>query len=227
MVSDTRSTAGRVIRWAFRYDLLVWVASLGKERAFREEQVDLARLEAGELVLDIGCGTGTLAVVAKHRVGPTGAVHGIDASPEMIGRARKKAQRSGFDVVFETAIAEALPFQDATFDAVLCTLVLHHLPKEALRHCILEMRRVLKPGGRLLALDIGGPQDKRRTLHARDAGAHHVGHDHFDLSTMPPLLSECGLDEIEKGTVGFRLVRIGRLYYVLAAARADLLPLSS
>ncbi|HLB19074.1 MAG TPA: class I SAM-dependent methyltransferase, partial [Gaiellaceae bacterium] len=138
MVSDTRSTAGRVIRWAFRYDLLVWVASLGKERAFREEQVDLARLEAGELVLDIGCGTGTLAVVAKHRVGPTGAVHGIDASPEMIGRARKKAQRSGFDVVFETAIAEALPFQDATFDAVLCTLVLHHLPKEALRHCILE-----------------------------------------------------------------------------------------
>jgi ubiquinone/menaquinone biosynthesis C-methylase UbiE len=210
---------GRVIHWAFRYDLLVWVVSLGKEQAFREEQVDLARLAAGECVLDIGCGTGTLALAAKRRVGPTGAVHGIDAAPEMIGRARKKAQKVGVEVVFETAVAEALPFPDATFDAVLSTLVLHHLPKEALRQCIFEMRRVLKTGGRLLALDIGGgPKDKRRTLHARNAGAHYARHANFDLSTMVPLLSEFGLNEIESGAVAFSLVRIERLHYVLAAA---------
>jgi ubiquinone/menaquinone biosynthesis C-methylase UbiE len=157
----TPSTAGRVIHWAFRYDLLVWVASRGRERAFREEQVGLARLAAGEFVLDIGCGTGAFAVAAKRRVGSTGAVHGIDASPEMIGRAHKKAQKAGVEVVFETAVAEALPFPDATFDAVLSTLVLHHLPKEALWQCIFEMRRVLKPGGRLLVLDIGGPDPAR------------------------------------------------------------------
>jgi ubiquinone/menaquinone biosynthesis C-methylase UbiE len=218
----TPKTAGRVIHWAFGYDLLVWVASRGRERAFREEQVDLARLAAGEFVLDIGCGTGALAVAAKRRVGSTGAVHGIDASPEMIGRAYKKAQKARVEVVFETAVAEALPFPDGTFDAVLSTLVLHHLPKDALWQCIFEMRRVLKPGGRLLVLDIGGPQDKRRTLHARNAGAYFAGHDHFDLSTMVPLLSEFGLNEIESGAVAFSLLRIERLHYVLAAAPTDL-----
>ena len=55
----------------------------------------LARVEPGEAVLDIGCGTGSLAIAAKRRVGPSGLVHGIDASPEMIVRARKKASRAG------------------------------------------------------------------------------------------------------------------------------------
>jgi ubiquinone/menaquinone biosynthesis C-methylase UbiE len=114
--------------------------------------------------------------------------------------------------VFETARAQELPFPDATFDAVLVTLTLHHLPTAALRECVSEIRRVLKPAGRLLAVDIGGPQDGRRTPHA------HHGRVHWDLDALVPLLAHAGLNEVESGAVEFRLARFERLRYVLAAA---------
>ena len=66
------------------------------------------------------------------------------------------------------------------------------------------------------------PPRQSRTLDARGAGAHHAGHDHFDLSTTVPLLSEFGLNEIESGAVAFSLLRIERLNYVIAAAPTDL-----
>jgi ubiquinone/menaquinone biosynthesis C-methylase UbiE len=74
-----------------RYDLMLWVASRGRERVFRERQVDLARIAPGEAVLDVGCGTGSLAIAAARRVGERGAVHGVDPSAELLARARKKA----------------------------------------------------------------------------------------------------------------------------------------
>jgi ubiquinone/menaquinone biosynthesis C-methylase UbiE len=79
----------------------------------------------------------------------------------MIARARKKTLKARVEVVFETAVAESLPFPQATFDAVLSTAMLHHLPdQEARRQCIHEIRRVLRPGGRLLAVDFGGLADE-------------------------------------------------------------------
>src|SRR5262247_2265411 len=98
----------------------------GREAVFREKVVDLARIQPGDRVLDVGCGTGTLAVAAKRRVGPRGMVHGIDPSPEMITRASRKAGKAGVEVVFKEAIVEALPFADEYFDVVLSTLMLHH-----------------------------------------------------------------------------------------------------
>src|SRR4030095_16544466 len=125
----TPRTSGLVLHGPARYyDLLAWLLMRGKEGALRERVVDLARLQSGESILDVGCGTGTLAITAKQRVGPTGAVYGIDASPEMIARARKKAKKASADVVFNYGVAEALPFPDSHFDAVLATLMLHHLP---------------------------------------------------------------------------------------------------
>src|SRR5437016_3532977 len=85
-------TTGSVIHWARRYDALVWLLTFGRERGFRERTLDLAMLRPGDAVLDVGCGTGLLAIVAKRRVGAQGAVHGIDASPEMIARARAKTR---------------------------------------------------------------------------------------------------------------------------------------
>lgn len=205
------ATTGKVIHWAFWYDLLVWAISLGREQAFRQKQVDLAGLEPGGSVLDVGCGTGSLAILAKQRVGPTGTVSGIDASPEMIARARKKARKARAEVRFEAAVVEAMPFPDATFDFVLSTMMLHHLPDDARHQCLREIRRILKPGGRLLVVDFAGPAKEKRSLIPRDHG-----HAHFDLRQVIPELREAGLSEVESGKFGVR-----NLWFVRAAASSS------
>jgi ubiquinone/menaquinone biosynthesis C-methylase UbiE len=169
--------------------------------------IRLARLSAGESVLDVGCGTGTLAIAAKRLAGPGGIVCGIDASPEMIARARKKAMKAGVDVVFEHAVAESLPYADARFDVLLVSMVIHHLPRDARQQAFCEMRRVLKPGGRLLAVDFGGSDRKPRGLMA-----HVHRHIQFDLRAAIPSLREAGLNSLDSGAVGF-----GGLQFVLAA----------
>jgi len=110
------ATKGLVIRRAQArwYDALASVLTLGRDRQLRERLAELARLEPGDEVLDIGCGTGTLAVAAKRVVGTAGRVTGVDASPEMIELATRKASREGADVVFRTGAAERLPFDDTT-----------------------------------------------------------------------------------------------------------------
>src|SRR5215510_13335927 len=99
---ETPSRTGKVLHAAAAYDLLVWLITLGRERTFREKMLRLAHLEPGESVLDVGCGTGSLAIVAKRQVGPTGTVCGVDASPEMIARAEKKSRKRGVGVVFKS-----------------------------------------------------------------------------------------------------------------------------
>src|SRR5579863_8391260 len=81
---QTLGTSGLVLHKAAIYDLTLWLLSLGREGAFRERVLRLARLSPGEQVLDVGCGTGTLAIAAKRHVGATGSVCGVDASSEMI-----------------------------------------------------------------------------------------------------------------------------------------------
>lgn len=206
---DVPSTTGRVLHWAARYDLLVWLLTHGRPRAFRRTLAGLARLARGESVLDIGCGTGSLALEAKRQVGPTGTVVGIDASPEMIARARSKALRAGAEVTFHQAVAEALPFPDAQFDVVLSTLMLHHLPRPVRQRCMQEIRRVLRRDGRVLVVDFAKGQDTGSVL----APFHR--HGHVDPQAIVSLLTDVGLQPIRSGGVG-----ISSLQYVLASPSA-------
>jgi ubiquinone/menaquinone biosynthesis C-methylase UbiE len=193
------STKGRVIHWAGGYDILVRLFFLGRERAFRDRLIGLARLEPGESVLDIGCGTGSLAIAAKHRVGPGGTVCGIDASPEMIDRARQKARKAQVHVRFTEAVVERMPFPDGHFDVVLSTMMLHHLPRAARAQCLREAGRVLKPGGRLLVVDFGGAPEGGERLIER-----FHRHGRVALTEILTLLREAGLHTEESGPVGMR-----------------------
>jgi len=158
------ATGGAVIQWARSYDLLIKLLTLGRERAFRERLLQPARIRPGESVLDIGCGTGSLAIAAKRYTGESGSVHGIDPSERMIDRARRKSSRANLDVAFSVGFAQSLPFPAARFDLVLSTVMLHHLPRVARLDALREARRVLKPDGRLFAVDFAISDHGRKGL---------------------------------------------------------------
>ncbi|HEV2109825.1 MAG TPA: methyltransferase domain-containing protein [Gammaproteobacteria bacterium] len=180
------------------YDLTVWLMTFGREERLREAMLDLLNLRPGSSVLDVGCGTGSLAIAAKRDVGPAGAVFGIDASPEMLARARRKARKAGLEVTFQNAPAQALPFPDTRFDAVLSTIMLHHLPRPSRRQCVHEMKRVLKPGGQVLVVEFAASTGKKSHR------SHFHRHGHMDMKDILTLFKDAGLEVVESGDLGFR-----------------------
>ena len=124
----------------------LWQAQLAVAQA---ALLELATLAPGERVLDVACGTGLVTFAAAQAIGPEGRALGVDISGHMIGGARRRAQeRKAANVNFLRMDAEALELPDASFDVVLCALGLMYVPdpERALR----EMRRVLRPGGRIV-----------------------------------------------------------------------------
>jgi ubiquinone/menaquinone biosynthesis C-methylase UbiE len=136
------------------YDLI----TPADRRRFRRNQIDLLNLREGERVLEVGCGTGVLSLLAKMIVGEGGAVEGIDIAPKMVARARQKAEKAGMPVNFSVASIDELPYGDGIFDAVISSLMFHHLPLGIKERGLEEVYRVLKPGGRLLLSDFSSPR---------------------------------------------------------------------
>lgn len=147
-------TAGKTLHWARYYDAATWLFTFGQAGAIRKKTVALAEVKPGEKALDVGCGTGSLAIAMRKKMGPAGEVHGIDAAPEMVQVAKAKAAKQGVDARFQVGLIERLPFEDGYFGLVTSTLMLHHLPGDLKRQGLAEIRRVLRPGGRLLVVDI-------------------------------------------------------------------------
>ena len=147
-------TEGRLIRWASFYDAFTNILTLGHIGMLRDMTINLAQLKIGEKVLDVGCGTGGVTIPAKQRVGNSGQAAGIDPAPEMIAVARKKAARAKLDIDFRVGVIESLPYPDASFDVVTSSLMMHHLPYEVQVKGLAEIRRVLKPGGRIFIADM-------------------------------------------------------------------------
>jgi ubiquinone/menaquinone biosynthesis C-methylase UbiE len=189
-------TEGRLIRWATFYDGLVNIVTLGHAGMLRSQTLDHAMLKPGEKVLDVGCGTGGVTIPAKRRVGQDGSTAGIDPAPEMIAVAKKKALRSGLEIDFRVGVIESLPYEDATFDVVTSSLMMHHLPEDLRVKGLAEVKRVLKPGGRLLIADM---TRSGTSMHARIFAAltmHRSHGDQFGIQDLPELLKEAGLEEI-------------------------------
>jgi ubiquinone/menaquinone biosynthesis C-methylase UbiE len=135
-----------VVRWTTR------------EETFKRRLIDQARLQPGHRILDLGCGTGTLALIA-HGAEPGIEVVGLDADPEMLSWARAKAGRAGLSVRFDEGRSDSLLYEDWSFDRVFATLLFHHLTDQVKEATIAEVARVLRPGGELHVADWGRPQD--------------------------------------------------------------------
>jgi ubiquinone/menaquinone biosynthesis C-methylase UbiE len=126
---------------------------------FRRNQIGLLDPREGERVLEVGCGTGVLSLLAKMIVGEGGAVEGIDIAPKMVARARQKAEKAGLPINFRVASMDELPYRDGVFDAVISSMMFHHLPLRIKGRGLEEVYRVLKIGGRFLLCDFCSPHD--------------------------------------------------------------------
>ena len=138
------------------YDPVIRVGT--RERLFKAKLLEQAALAPGMRVLDLGCGTGTLAVWAKQQH-PEVEVVGLDGDPEVLERGRRKARAAGVEVKLDEGLSFDLPYEDGSFDRVLSSLFFHHLKRDAKETTAREVGRVLRPGGELHVADFGRPPD--------------------------------------------------------------------
>jgi demethylmenaquinone methyltransferase / 2-methoxy-6-polyprenyl-1,4-benzoquinol methylase len=144
-------------RIAPRYDLMNLLISVFQEPRWRRRLVDRAALQPGQAALDVASGTGKVAADLADRAGPYGRVLGVDLSPGMIDVAKQRfAGRPG--LAFTVGDALALPTEDATFDAATIAFGMRNLPDYA--RGFSEMARSVRPGGRVLCLEIARPRSR-------------------------------------------------------------------
>ncbi|MDQ6713633.1 MAG: methyltransferase domain-containing protein [Candidatus Dormibacteraeota bacterium] len=179
------------------YDLFVAVLFGGTRRRSYRRLLVASGVRPGDRVLDIGCGPGFLARMLAEAVGSEGSVVGIDAAPEMIEYAGRKARRLA-NCRFESGAAESLAFPDASFDVVVSSLMMHHLPSEFRLQAAREMRRVLRPAGRLLVADFTIPEHGGLRLVAALTG-HAADKWRRRVAPLEPLLAEADFTELRSG----------------------------
>jgi ubiquinone/menaquinone biosynthesis C-methylase UbiE len=181
----------------------------------RRRLLDEARIRAGHDVLDIGCGTGTLVALAK-RLYPDARVVGLDPDPKALVRAQRKAANQGLSIRLDQGYSDRLPYDDASFDRVLSSMMFHHLTAEEKQPTLREVRRVLRPGGSLHLVDFGGPGEGHGLL----LNHFHRGHDFADNAQahILDLIERAGL--VAKPP-GYETMLVGRviLYEAVTTAR--------
>ncbi|MFZ1161550.1 class I SAM-dependent methyltransferase [Mycobacterium sp.] len=190
------------------YDLLTRL--FGFNRVY-QQLIAQAELAETHRVLEIGCGTGNLTIRAK-RTRPSAELIGSDPDPLALRRAQRKAHGIT-GIRFEHGYAQRLPYADGEFDRVLSSMMLHHLDADAKTAAAAEVFRVLRPGGRLHLVDMGGDMTAHDGLAARL-----VRHSQYAAGNLgdaiPRLLRAAGFDCAEVTTQRHRFV--GRLTYYRA-----------
>lgn len=183
------------------YDVALEVLGFG--RAFKRAVVELADVQPGEAVLDLGCGTGTLlqALVARH---PDARLTGIDPDHRVLDVARRRlrpGEPGAGRVELVEGYAQELPFPDGSFDLVVSTLIFHHLPDAVKVAALGEVRRVLAPHGRFVLVDLGPPPTRvARALLA--IGSLFDGRENMRANLageLPAMLVAAGFEVVEIG----------------------------
>ena len=170
---------------------------LVRDTRFKSRLIEQAGIQAGHRVLDLGCGTGTLAIMVKQAI-PTADVVGLDADPQMLSVAKSKSMRENTPVQFDQGMTVNLPYPDASIDRVLSSLMIHHLKTPDKEITAREVYRVLKPGGQLHVIDFGKP----RTFYGKILGSFLHGfeeaNDNID-GRLPEIFGGPGLQIREMG----------------------------
>jgi ubiquinone/menaquinone biosynthesis C-methylase UbiE len=167
------------------------------DRAVKRALVDQAHLESGMRVLDVGCGTATLTIMIAGAC-PGLEVTGLDGDPDVLRIAKEKARAAGVAVNLVQGVAMALPFEDASFDRVTTSLVLHHLTPENKLLALREMRRVLRPEGELHIADWGkphGPVMRAAFLGVQLLDGFATTRDHA-AGRLPSFVSDAGFEAV-------------------------------
>ncbi|MEV8547805.1 methyltransferase domain-containing protein [Streptomyces sp. NPDC051572] len=186
-------TPGVTIATPRAYELFGDVCFAGRRNRAFTRLAELSGARAGDRVLDVGCGTGYLSRRMAALVGADGAVTGVDPSPPVLDYARRKKQRTGSaPCAYREGIAESLDLPDASFDTVVTSLMLHHLPEELRPASLREMYRVLRPGGPLLVVEFRPPKSGlgRRLVHG--GAGHAMAHNRVDL--LGGLIADAGFE---------------------------------
>ncbi len=166
---------------------------LGGERV-RATFIRDAGLAAGQRVLDIGCGTGSLLVQIAKTVAGTHA-SGIDPDPKALARCAQKAARAGVEIDWSGGFADNLPHADASFDRVVSSFMFHHLNLDVKQGMLREARRVLTAGGELHLVDFGGQH------HGKDGMLSRLLHPHAGLADnlggrVSELFEDAGFEDV-------------------------------
>jgi cyclopropane fatty-acyl-phospholipid synthase-like methyltransferase len=138
------------------YDPVVRVTT--RERTFRKLLVEEAGVRAGERVLDLGCGTGTLLALL-HQTTPSAQLHGVDADSQVLGLARRKLSAAGVTAELSEALASDTGYEAASFDCIVSSLFFHHLTTEQKYATLAHARHLLRPEGRVVIADWGRPHN--------------------------------------------------------------------
>jgi ubiquinone/menaquinone biosynthesis C-methylase UbiE len=202
---------GQMEKMVDTYDSYMKKATFGREHILRRMTMELAGVKAGDTVLEVGCATGTLTLAAKQAAGPSGKVYGIDIIPGMIEASQRKAAQANVEITFQLGSIDSIPFPDSHFDQVMCSFMIFHMSDETRRKGIAEIQRVLKPGGRLLALDLALPPQPFQRWIARKLLGFSANE---DLRDLIPLMEASGFSGMEYGPAKFKIFGLSVIGYV-------------
>ncbi|WP_433709318.1 class I SAM-dependent methyltransferase [Nocardia sp. CA-084685] len=185
-------TAGLTIDHGRSYDVFGAVLFGGRRGRVYRRLAELSGARPGDRVLDIGCGTGYLT---RRLASVAATVVGLDPSAAVLERARRITVEP--NCTYAVGVAESLTAEDDSFDVVANCLMLHHLPEDLRATALREMRRVLRPGGRLLIGEFRPP--------ANPIGRHLVGAltgpamEHNPIHLLEPMIADSGFGQITSG----------------------------
>jgi len=136
------------------YDTVVAVTT--REKIFRKKLLEQAHIGENKRVLDLACGTGTMAAMIKSRY-PGASVSALDGDPQILALAREKTKKAGLDIDFNEGLSFSMPYPANEFDVVFSSLFFHHLKPADKARTMIEVHRVLKPGAKFHICDWGRP----------------------------------------------------------------------